>query len=100
MDRSYLKHDLKDLTTMYNCDIGKKINMNETNTVLVDDSLHHGTYQPKNFIHIKPYNCLDKHDNELNALYNKLVLIQEKLISENMDVRMISKLSLNVEAEL
>ena len=100
LDRNYLKHDLKDLTTIYNTEIAKKLNMNETNTLLVDDSLYHGTYQPTNFIHIKAYNCLDEQDNELNALYNKLVQIQEKLIYENMDVRMISKLSLNIETEL
>ena len=99
LNRNYLKHDLKDLTTIYNTETAKKLNMNESNTVLVDDSLHRGTYQPTNFIHIKAYNCLDKHDNELNAPYNKLVLNQEKLIS-NMDVCMICKLCLNVKAEL
>lgn len=92
MDKTHLRNQLKDLRILYTTEKGIELGMNETNTVLVDDCLHHGAYQPENIINIKPYHTINENDQELEKIYDQLVCIQQRICNEKVDVKDIAKI--------
>lgn len=92
MDKKYLRNQLKDLKMLYSTEKGLKLCMDETNTILVDDCIYHGAYQPNNIIHILPYDSINKEDNELESIYKQLTNLQTLICKHDADVRDVSKL--------
>lgn len=92
MDKTHLRNQLKDLKMIYSTEKGLKLCMDETNTVLVDDCVYHGAYQPDNIINILPYDSINKEDNELESIYKQLTNLQTLICQNDVDVRDVSKL--------
>lgn len=92
MDNKYLRNQLKDLKMIYSTEKGLELCMNKTNTILVDDCIYHGAYQPDNIINILPYDSINKEDNELESIYEQLINLQTLICENNVDVRDVSKL--------
>jgi hypothetical protein len=92
MDKTHLRNQLKDLRMLYTTEKGLELCMDETNTILVDDCVYHGTYQPDNIINILPYDSIKKEDNELESIYEQLINLQTLICQNDVDARDVSKL--------
>lgn len=92
MDKTHLRNQLKDLKMIYSTEKGLELCINKTNTILVDDCVYHGAYQPDNIINILPYDSVNKEDNELESIYEQLINLQTLICQNDVDVRDVSKL--------
>jgi hypothetical protein len=93
LDNRFLHNGTKDLNIIYESKIGKKHNMNSTNTILMDDFKESAHYNPNNLLHVQGWDIAVKKPREdalLDKAYRTLLDIQAN-VAKGRYVRDIEK---------